>query len=161
MISYILCWMRFLSCENVNKVVRAMSGSCFSLKPRARWFMGLWVQKEALRYWRSRVFFLIHYASHHSCCLKSTRLVEPRFKPNGCTPYMVIVRSPFHSSFLCKTHSNDQLYAAVVRACAVREKRTAKIQSFCSVSTLLFSLYKVYTILTFTHLLYVGLAAIL
>lgn len=35
---------------------------------------------------------------------------------------------------------NGQLYAVVVRACAVSDKKTAKIQSFCSVSAVLFLL---------------------
>lgn len=48
-------------------------------------------------------------------------------------------------------YSNDQLYAVVVRACAVREKNTAKIQSFCSVSRM--PLEQILHLWVFTYLL--------
>lgn len=47
---------------------------------------------------------------------------------------------PFHSGFLCKWACDGQLYEPVVRACAVGARNTAKIQSFCPVSALLFLL---------------------
>lgn len=47
------------------------------------------------------------------------------------------VSSAFSFRFFMQMYSNDQLYAVVVRACAVRERNTAKIQSFCSVSAVL------------------------
>lgn len=52
--------------------------------------------------------------------------------------------SPFIPAFYANEMLIDSCMLVVVRACAVRAKNTAKIQSFCSVSALLFLLYRKY-----------------
>lgn len=58
---------------------------------------------------------------------------------------MAIMRSVLSFRVFMLMYGNEQLYALVVRACALGEKNTAKIQSFCSVSTSLSLLCRIYS----------------